>query len=120
MALIDVVTASGDQVAVQSGSGSPSRHVQLSALAASAALLTTGAVVFGWSLIEPTGAAGAVALLIDGASADGDIAGAISIAAGGESIHSTTGRGVLFERGVYVQVVSGTLTGAIYYERSDR
>lgn len=74
-------------------------------------------VVAGYALRETTGAATALVVLRDGRDTFGDELIGISLAQG-ESVRDWFGaRGPTFDEGVYVDVVSGSVAGALFLRR---
>lgn len=116
--LVAVTTPTGDTVGVWPLGPPPARHFQLNAQSASIQIVSTQAELVGWSVIEPTGAAAVVALLLNGQGADADVVGAIGLAASGNSNHSMSAAGVDCPTGIYLQIVSGQLTGAIHFRNA--
>lgn len=115
MALIEVVTPAGDTVGVDSGDSQPALHIPLSAVSASTVLVSTGVLLLGWSLLEPTGAAPFTAYLVNGEGADGDYGAVLDLAQGASATNTLGTRGVWLRRGLYLQIVTGSVTGAVYY-----
>lgn len=113
---VEVVTASGDTVIIPTGGGHAA-YYSLSGLAASALVSASAVVLLGWSVIEPTGAAPAVLTLINGPTTAEDVCAAISLATSGESKVGPGQTGVLCERGLTINVLSGEFTGGVYYRR---
>lgn len=73
-------------------------------------------VVGGWSVVETTGAAAAVARLWDGRNANGELITPWSIASAGQSLIAPTGRGIeVSTGGLFVSVTSGSIAGVIYW-----
>lgn len=73
-------------------------------------LVPGGCRLAGWSLIETTGAAGAVALLMSGTN----VIAAISLPAGGMSAHSMGIPGAHVAGDLTLHMVSGSIQGAVY------
>ena len=81
-------------------------------------VLISGAVgLVGWSLRETTGAAVATVEFVDGGSAGGTIIGEVSLAAGASDTEPVSDKGVLARQGIYMRVIAGSVTGAIYVRR---
>lgn len=115
MGYVDVVTPTGDTVGVFTGTALPGDYVSVPAAGASGLLVSTGVILLGWSVYETTGAAPAVAQILDGGGAGSPVAGGISVPAGGQSGPSISSVGIRLPSGLYLSVVSGSLAGAIYY-----
>lgn len=88
--------------------GAPARRLPL---AAGAAIAGQGAFR-GFTVRETAGAA-AVVVIHDGASATGAVLGAITLpAAGSQTVMDD--EGVWYTTGVFVEVVSGTVSGSVF------
>lgn len=96
-----------DRVVVQS----------INSQAASGPLFSPGGTLAGWSLTEDTGAAPAVARLIDGSGLSGSLIAKISLAAGASSVVRPGVGGWPFGVGLFLQIDSGTLAGSVAIER---
>lgn len=115
MAVVEVVTPTGDTVGIDSGQDYPALHIPLSAVSVSMLLVSTGVLLLGWSVLEPTGAAGFSAYLVNGEGADGDYGAVLGLAQGASATNTLGTRGVWLRRGLYLQILSGSVSGAIYY-----
>lgn len=67
----------------------------------------------GWALYAG-GAAAAAATLVNGGDAGGTPAGGLNIPAGQGTSYTAPGAGILCDSGLYLNVTSGTLVGALY------
>jgi hypothetical protein len=67
----------------------------------------------GWSLRE-TSLNPATVDLYSGGSTGGALVASFTIAAGGSSVIAIPDGGVLCDAGLYIEVVSGTVTGAVW------
>lgn len=77
-------------------------------------LVVGGATLLvGWSVRETTGAAGATVEIRDGSSA-GTLVGASSLAAGLSETQWAGDRGIGVQGGLFVVLVSGAVTGALW------
>lgn len=77
-------------------------------------VVASAGTLAGWSLHETTGAAGAVVRLHDGVDTSGDVVAAVSLAAGADSTRWLLPHGVGFAGGLFCEVVSGAVEGALY------
>lgn len=116
MRAIEVVTASGDTVVLQDEVGH-ALYWSLSAQSAPVEISSAGVLLLGWSVFESTGAAVASATLLNGTTSAADVASGFSLAAGGNSNSGPTTRGVMLERGLFLNILAGSVTGAIFYRR---
>jgi len=71
-------------------------------------------VLRGWSIIESTGSAAAIANLLDGQDATGPLIAGIQLAQATSSTVVIPGSGVLIRTGVYLDVVSGSVRGTLW------
>lgn len=117
MALVEVVTPTGDTVGVQTGIAPPSDSFPVTAETTSILIVGRGVIVTGWTLYEATGAAGATAQLLHGDTAGGELGAGIQMAAGGMAGGPPGSGGIRFPSGVFLTVVAGSMTGAVYYRR---
>lgn len=84
------------------------------AISASQPLITRNCRLYGWSVIESTGAAPAEIDLYDGGSNNGNLIAAIPLLTGVASQEWFGAPGLSIEGGVYAQMVSGSVRGAIW------
>ena len=84
--------------------------------AGSGELDNRGGWLHGWSIRETSGTTQAVLRLRDGGDANGELSVSISLAAG-ESTRDWFDRGVRHVRGLFYELVSGTVEGAAFYRR---
>jgi hypothetical protein len=92
----------------------PARPLPVKAGQASGQLIGPRAIVYGWNFTETTGAAAAKVRLWSGASSTGTLLLSLGLAAGASASQWTTGPGVLADGGVYLEVVSGSVEGAVF------
>lgn len=78
------------------------------------ALITRPCLLVGWSLRETTGAAVASAEFDAAPSSGGPTVGEQSLASAGSGSQHLCNEGVLCEGGVFLHVVSGSVTGVVY------
>lgn len=83
-------------------------------LGQSGVVVNGAALLYGWSLRESTGAAGAQLDIIDGGDATGQLVATITLTAGESTSDYLAGIGILCRRGVYVHAVSGSVAGAVW------
>lgn len=69
--------------------------------------------LMGWAFRETAGAA-AAARLHNGSSANGQYLAILSFPASGESVSTTSGRGIAASSGIYLEVVQGTIEGVVW------
>lgn len=75
--------------------------------------------VVGWALKETTGLATAELDLLDGTNTDGDLLAPITLAPS-ESVRDWFGpAGISFGRGLFAQLVSGSISGTVWLGRID-
>lgn len=89
------------------------RPIPLPALAVDAVLSAQGVRLVGWSLRE-TSLNPATVDLYTGGGTNGTRVASLTIAAGGSSVIAIPDGGVLCESGLFIEIVSGTLTGAVW------
>lgn len=90
--------------------------IDLPATTISQALVTRSGVLFGWSFKETTGSAPAAVSLDDGSSHNTQGIVAITLLAN-ESTRDIWGfPGIWVNSGIYVQILSGSITGKIYFQ----
>ncbi len=77
-------------------------------------LSSSGGRLAGWSVRETSGAAPAVLRLRDGVDAGGDILATIALAANQGNSISMPGAGVGFALGLFLELVSGVVEGAVW------
>lgn len=70
--------------------------------------------LMGWAIKEATGAASAEIALLDGTNVDGDLLAPITLSAGQSSREWFGPAGVSFGAGLFVQTVSGAVTGTVW------
>lgn len=86
----------------------------LTAQAANLQVITGKVLLFGWQLSVT---AATVAQIIDGYDAKGTPGPAFNFGAAGMNGQWLGDSGLLMERGIYLVVSSGALTGSIFYRR---
>lgn len=77
-------------------------------------VLGSGALLYGWSLRETTGAAIAQLDVYDGADQTGQLVATVVVPAGGSVAAYLAGIGVLCRRGVYVHASAGSVAGVLW------
>lgn len=77
-------------------------------------LISTAVLLTGWSVVEDTGTAKFQFALYDGPNTAGVPVAAIGAAANGDSSAGPGWPGILFRRGVYFDVISGSFYGSIW------
>lgn len=88
--------------------------VPIAATAAGLAITARPCRLYGWSLVETTGAAIAACDLIDGGAAAGTEITPITLSAG-QSTRDWLGRpGLLVQSGLFLNVTAGTVRGAVW------
>jgi hypothetical protein len=80
-------------------------------------LFSFSAELCGWSLRETTGSAGASVDLYTGEGTNGELIASIAVASGGMSAVISSHHAIWARRGIFVNVVSGSVTGVVYYRR---
>lgn len=91
-----------------------SRPLPFDTLTVSKHLASGLEIVTGWSFKETTNAAGASFNIRDGQDASGRLVAPITLLTN-ESIRDLTGDGGLaFQSGIYIEVVSGSISGTIW------
>lgn len=91
------------------------RALQIVAGQPSGRLVSGPVVLWGYSFRESTGAAAAVVRIRDGQDLTGAIMLSVQLAAGLSDTSWATSPGVAGDVGLYLEVVSGAVEGAIYY-----
>jgi len=82
---------------------------------ASMPLVPAGAIrLGGWSVIETTGAAPATVELWDGSATGGATVALITLAAGAALTNPLPGHGVLITSNLFLNVIAGSVRGAIW------
>jgi len=76
-------------------------------------------LITGWSFRETTALAGAVFELVDGSNADGEMFATISLVANESTRDLIPGNGLAVETGVFVNMISGSIRGAIWAVPAD-
>jgi len=74
-------------------------------------------VLAGYALRETTGAAGATVILRNGTDATGEEIVPVTLAAGESTRDWFGARGPSFDQGVYVDVVTGAIAGAVFLRK---
>ena len=92
----------------------PVKPIPIPATSTDALALNRPALLMGWSLRETTGAAVAAVRLFSGTTAGGQLVASIALASGGSSDHATSDDGVFVTGGLFLDVVAGSVEGAIY------
>ena len=95
----------------------PVHYVYLDLNATGRLVFSFAVVLHGWSLANPASGATAAANLYDGTDTTGQPIFPLSFA-DSESVGDWFGdRGILLKNGLYVNVTSGEVKGAIFYRR---
>lgn len=68
----------------------------------------------GWSLLETSGAAAVIAELYDGMDVSAQLLAVIAVPAGSSTPFSMDGVGVEFRSGLFLNVISGSVRGAVW------
>ena len=92
----------------------PVRAIPVIAGAGSRVLTARRSVFTGWSLLESTGTAGASVELYNGQDATGTKVATIALSAGSADHEALGAGGVYCDAGLYLRVVSGSVTGSIW------
>lgn len=92
----------------------PSRAVAIPTTTANVQVTGRDSVLTGWSFRETTGTAGAIARLIDGKDANAQLVAAISLSSGQAVALSLAPGGLLITTGLYLDMVSGSIEGAVW------
>lgn len=92
--------------------GPKPRYVSAKAITASQQLFTGLGTIIEASFAETTGSARALAYLHDGTDATGGICGVLGASSGGGGEISPGWPGIYFQSGLYLEVVSGTISVA--------
>lgn len=98
----------------------PSKPVGFATATAGSSLLKRNATLTGWSFRETTGSAGAIVRLLDGNNASAQLVAALSLSAGQALALSLAPGGLAITTGLYVDVVSGSVEGAVWVRWDDR
>ena len=94
----------------------PTRAVPLVGISADKLITNQPCILVGWS-VRDAGAAASLFDLYDGQDETGSIVAGGAYASGGESRSDLGGEGVWCERGLWLDVESGTLQGAVWIKR---
>jgi hypothetical protein len=92
------------------------RHLNTGTISASKQLTTLPGRLLGWALEETTGTASAKCRLHDGTDANGDVADRMQVGTGATAHISYFDVGVDIQSGLWVEVVSGSLSLTVYYQ----
>ncbi len=95
----------------------PIRPIPLPVDVQSAGLIAVAVELCGWSVKETTGTATAALQFYNGDSNGGEIVGEQVLAAGASATVGPAPDGVLCSRGLYLLVVSGSVTGSVWVRR---
>lgn len=96
-------------------SGPKPRTVSVKAAAASQSLFTGVGYLMAVTFAETTGSARALAYIHDGTETTEVIAAALGAVSGGGGSVSPPNPGIYFQTGLYLEVVSGTITVAVTF-----
>lgn len=107
----------GPVLEVDVGGQEPARPLQVPTTTASRLLAQGRWIVYGWSFRETTGAAAAIWELYDGYDDTGELVASTGLAQATSDSQALMDVGVLMERGVYLNVVSGSITGSVWARR---
>ncbi len=72
-------------------------------------------ILRGWSVRETSSAAGAVFQVFDGTDANGQLAASVALKPGESTRDWFSEEGVKIESGLFLNVVSGVMEGAVYF-----
>lgn len=91
------------------------RNLPIAATSSSVAVSTNHEALSGWSFVETTGTAPAQLQIVDGSlTGGGDIIAEITLNAG-QSIRDNTGPyPVECDRGIYINMIAGSVRGAVW------
>ena len=92
----------------------PARPVVYSTGNAGKLIYSRQATVTGWSFRETSGTVGAVLRIVDGQDNTGTLIAALSLSGGQAAAVSLAPGGLAALSGVYIDVVSGTVEGAVW------
>ncbi len=92
----------------------PSQPVAVPTTTANVQVTNRNSIMTGWSFRETTGNAGAVLRIVDGHDANGQLVAAVGLSAGTAQVVSVAPGGLSISVGVYIDVVSGSIEGAIW------
>lgn len=93
----------------------PSRPIAVPTTTQDVQLTNRDSIVTGWSFRETTGAAGAILRIVDGKDANGQLVAAISLSSGTAQVVSLAPGGLAVSVGIYIDLVSGSIEGAVWY-----
>lgn len=77
-------------------------------------LISRPCMIVGWTITEQTGSAVAKFQLWNGGSTGGVLVATVGLASAGSSVNPPTDDGILCESGVFLDIVSGQVQGAVY------
>jgi hypothetical protein len=109
---MDAPYASGSASAPR-GAGDAGLVLDTGVTAASVQLFTGGGQILYWNAFETTGTAAATVTFWDGTSTGGQYLGTVHLATGTTDTETFNELGLPVERGLYVQVVSGSVRVAV-------
>lgn len=92
----------------------------VAATAASQNILSTSCLLVGFSFIESSGGAPAVFNIIDGNDVNGEVVAVVGLDPGQSIRDLISDPGLLVETGPFLQVVSGSVRGSIWYRHIPR
>ena len=90
--------------------------MSVKAAAASQQILTGVGFLTCASAGETTGSARALGYLHDGTDTTGQVIGVLACVSGGPAEISPASPGIYFQQGIYLEVVSGTITVSVTFE----
>lgn len=93
----------------------PAAVLPIPATSADLTLLTGAFILRGWNFGETTGAAAATANLYDGTATGTVLVASIFLASGTSTTTRGSDAGIIVRTGLYLDMLSGSLSGAIYY-----
>lgn len=93
-----------------------------SAVTTTKQLVAGSGCISGWAIRDGTVSPGLAwqADLLDGLDGNGPIVASFSSSAMGGASEAYDDHGVMFERGLYLKVIVGSITGAVYFRMRDR
>lgn len=92
----------------------PVRTFQFGPLSANAPIQVGDYFLYGWAVLETTGAAGALIELFDGSDVNSPSIVPIALKAGESSRDWLGAPGITLDRGLFVSVLSGTVRGSVW------
>lgn len=104
----------GGTVEVIAGGPGPAQPVPVPTTTTSQLVTGRGAIVYGWSLLETTGAAAASVEVYSGQDDTGTLLAVSHLASGDSDTQWMGDAGVFAAGGVYLKVTSGSVKGSVW------